>query len=511
MPEREIFRTDYPEGEPHLLSGDILNRYGRALNSIGRGMGGSGLNYSGISGQSSLPPDLMLALARVTDNSNSGGLIAGTDERDAPAGDVHKYSVNIRFFNHDDILWQTHDTGVTRMDAGGFHGGIAGQGAIPRYKVGDVVPVWFDAQRNWCIPIHSPPEQVGSAIFRSQNSTTPRSVRSAVYIDTVQVNLEVRRGQQWFKYYPELVLRPGGQVYSGASGSVPMIVAIRHQDEFRITCGKNRFSSAALRVWECGFRFTLLGRLGSDATSGLGEMTGANKNFTAIEGLQQIGNSMLRFADEPTYTAISNTVRVDMKDPFTQWLVAVDMWAEVDCSGAPGVFIKVDYPGQTAGHLMQPQDSGTRFGTLHKARIMAPNQGGGLSEHLRCYLKFIDYLGDAGDVIAEQGRVYGPCQMHDIAAGAGDPVSVQNEESLEEPDRPVYFCTIGEQEYLAKTQSAGSPVAKGASGTFVLYNSDESSSGITKTAKAIANEVPPNKWALVKRLNRTWFASQWEC
>jgi hypothetical protein len=510
MADREIFRSDYPNG-PNIPTGELLNAYSRMLNSIGGGLGGSGLNYSGASGQASLPPPVFIGLARITDNGNSGGFVAQGGERDAPNSDNHKYSVNIRYWDHGDNVWRTHDTGLTRMDAGGYHGGTAGAGPLPRYKVGDVVPVWFDAQRNWCVAIHSPPEQVGGYIFRAQNDVQPRKVRSATYVDTVQVNLEVRRGQKWFKYFPELCLAPSHSYRSGASASVPLIIAIRHRDEFRMTCGTNRFTTAGLRVYEYGFRMTTLGRLeASGGTTGLGEMTGANKNFTPMDGLQQIGNSQLRFADEPTFTAINNTIRVEMRNPFEQWLVAVDYWAEVDNVGPHGVFVMVtDSNGGTTGALVEPESNINGLGiTAHYGYVLAANSPGGLSTAFRCYLQFVDFgVGGVSEGLAYTGRIYGPCQLNNFISGADDANSLP-ESQIENPDRPLYMTTQGDQEYLAKRSAETS---KGNSGEYTLYHPDRQPSTIRKTAMALANKVPANKWAIVRRLQRVWYVSPWEC
>lgn len=487
MADRNIFRTDYPRG-PNLPTGELLNAFGDALNARRYGSEHDG----GL-------PRILVGLAKITDHSSSGGLVDG--ERDAPAADVGKYLCEFRYWDAAQQVWAAHDIGCNRLDAGGYHSGSAGQGPIPKYFVGDVVPVWFDAQRNWLVPLHSPPEEIASYVFRAQEDVEPVATDKAPYADSINVCLEIRRGANWFCFMPELTLTCGGRYKSGASASMPLVVALRHYDELRMRCGTHRVSSGRLQIYEHGLRIMPLARLvpGRGDDPGMGGLKPAYQSLTNLRGLQQVTATSNRWKDAPVIQAYGDGVRVQMADPFAQWMCAIDYWAEMRQPTASYCFLRVAHENKSDGALVEAEEIAN--GTfVHPCGLMKYD-GGTWNLGPHAYLKFVDYQGDNFEVVAEQGRIYGPCQLVDENAV----------DETDQPDRPLYLCTIGDQEYLAKAVSQNGTLAKGDSAEFNLYSRSEQNQGITIEAKALAHDITRSKWCIVKRLNRVWYVSQWEC
>lgn len=519
------FRTNYPSG-PVLPTGDLLNAITGELNALA-GVGRTP------------PPGVLIGQARITDASDSGGIIAGSGgERDAPNADNNKYLCEFRFFNSGTQKWEAHNLGYQRLDAGAYHGGTHGSGPIPKYAVGDVVPVWFDAQRNWLVPLHSPPEQISSITFRAQESVRLSKLTTGPYIDAASICLELRRAQEWHRFLPELSLGPRGFT-SGAFGQVTVIVALRHRDELRMTGGTAKHSTAELSVYEHGFHIVPLARLAPQVPGqpaqdqpGTGEMTEAYDNFTVLPNLQSVTTTPSRFRDHPRFTYVpkDKSVRVDMADPFAQWMCAVTYWAEVFQPEPSGVFVQIAHTTDAnelypTGWLREPIDVDGEW--MHPAVLDFRDAAGKnhqAGDRQRCYLKFTDYGGaNGGNVVAEQGRIFGPCEFVGVTeaddeseGGESDGEDSENSSGAPRSERPVFRVAAPELEFLAKLD--GPTVAKGGTGTFELFDRGgptERASGITVEAKALVAEIelttPPQKWCLVKRLNGTWYASQWEC
>lgn len=496
MTDRRQFRTDYPRG-PIIPTGELLNAQGSALNAAVGGFGGGGAGYNGLANQGSVPPGVLIGTAKITDASNSGGLVDG--EVDAPNKQNNKYLCEFRFWNAGAQVWQTHDIGCNRLDAGAYHNGTPGGGSIPLYEVGDVVPVWFDAQRNWLVPMHSPPEQTASYVFRGREDVEPEKTKHAPYADSVNVCLEVRRGGNWFCYLPELTLTCGGRYKSGMSASMPLVVALRHYDQLRMRCGTHLVSSGRFNVYEHGLRIIPLCRLNPGQSPGVGAMQPAYQSLTMLKGLQQVTVTRNRWSDSPVVSPYEDGLRVEFTDPFAQWMVAIDYWAEMRQSYASGAFLRVAHEDKADGALLDAVEiSNDVF--AHPSGLMK-YEGGTWNIGPHAYLQFVDYQGDNFNVIAEQGRIYGPCQL----------VGELAVDETDEPDRPLYLCAIGDQEYLAKTVSLNGTVAKGDSEAFQLYSRSEEPQGITVMAKAQFGSITRGKWCIVKRLNRVWYASQVEC
>jgi hypothetical protein len=523
------FRTNYPAGA-NIPTGALLNAYGEALNTAGGGFGGGGLNRD-IRGNFSAPPGLLIGLAEITDAADTG-----TQNPDgtynAPKSSQALYLAKFRHFQHRSDAdpqqgWRKHDQEVEHtLDAGGFHGGVDNKGPIPKFANFDVVPAMYEPIRNCLIPLQGVPQPIGSITYRAEQSITLEKKKSAAYEDTAAICLELSHAGTWSKFMPELSLAPGG-CGRGASAAMTVVVALRHYDTLRMTGATSKHSTTQLVVFEHGLTIIPLARMNPNEeqpSSGMGEMTGASSNFQVLQGLAQVTTSPLRFKDSPTFTPIpkDKVLRVEMVDPAHQWLCAITYWAEVFQAGPGGAWLRIahvnaDNSLKPAGTLLKPIDVG---GTkLHPATIEHRDAEGTLtSQSQKAYVLFRDYPTDGGNVVAEQGRIYGPCQFIGVSEeqdqGEEDGESADDGESSGAPDteRPVFAAHIGDQEYLAKP--TGTSVSKGATGDFELYSRDEQATGIIQAAKALAGEIPestPKKWCIVKRLNRQWYASRWEC
>lgn len=153
--------------------------------------------------------------------------------------------------------------------------------------------------------------------------------------------------------------------------------------------------------------------------------------------------------------------------------------------------VQVNHSGGTAGHLKEPNAS-----NYHPGRIVTFVDGT-KANGADIWILFVDhYDTDAGDVIAEQGRFYGPARKAGEATVSAD-------------TRPLYVCHVSEHQFLAQATGA---VTKGNSENFTLYHSStETSSGITVNAQCKFNAYTANKWAIVTRINGQYYANQVEC
>jgi hypothetical protein len=286
-------------------------------------------------------------------------------------------------------------------------------------------------------------------------------------------------------------------------------MALRHYDQLRLRCGSHPISSGDYVVYEHGLRIVPLARLvpGRTPEPGLGEMKPAYQNLTLLPNLQQVTTTRGRWKDAPHFSVYENGLRVEMGNPFDQWMVAIDYWSELRQVDADWVFIRVHHSDKSDGDLVEPIDhEGAKVHPGGLMRYEAVGDTWTLDKH--AFIRFVDYQQDSFDVIAEQGRIYGPCHLVGELPGvlegdeeSGDPV----------PDRPLYLCTIGEQEYLCKHTSQAGTMTKGTSEELQLYDKDEQASGIFKSAKALFHDIKRGKWCIMKRLNRAWLVSQVEC
>lgn len=132
----------------------------------------------------------------------------------------------------------------------------------------------------------------------------------------------------------------------------------------------------------------------------------------------------------------------------------------------------------------------------HEARVRRWS-GSALGTDENCWLRLVDWESvDSGATIAVHGRIH-----HAKYTG----ISVTSSSVT----KPLYLGNIAQQGFVAKGPSGG--IAKGASGSCLLYNGDETSSGISKTAKALGYAIPAGtKWVKVERISGAWYVGCWE-
>lgn len=166
------------------------------------------------------------------------------------------------------------------------------------------------------------------------------------------------------------------------------------------------------------------------------------------------------------------------------------MAAQTDSGGETDQIIQLNHASATAGDIVAANASG-----VHPARIKTWN-GSGYTNSTAVWLLLTDYYDvDAGDVIGEHGKYYGPAKLAGTLTVSSD-------------TRPLYIAQVGDQTFVGQCASA---VAKGASGTFKLYHrATETDSGITKSAKATGVAIVANKFVTVQRISGHWKAGCWE-
>jgi hypothetical protein len=128
--------------------------------------------------------------------------------------------------------------------------------------------------------------------------------------------------------------------------------------------------------------------------------------------------------------------------------------------------------------------------------VVRPHDFGNLTDGIPCWIRFYDFYDEDDEPIGERGRLYGPAKFMGFAESEGE-------------TRAVYMTHVGEQEFLAKCSNN---VAEGASGSFALYHKhDAIASGIVVQALCLAKKYKALKWAIVKRIGRELYATQWGC
>jgi hypothetical protein len=121
----------------------------------------------------------------------------------------------------------------------------------------------------------------------------------------------------------------------------------------------------------------------------------------------------------------------------------------------------------------------------------------------QCWFRFIDFESvDAGQVIAEYGRNYGPLILAGVAVDDIDGDATE---------LPLYLGEVGEQTFLAKLDAdaeSGTTIAKGVTRTFSLYHREtEVDSGCNRDAEALNEITEEAEWSVVKRMrNGKWYA-----
>ena len=172
---REDFKT-FENGQKFLLTGDLLNKYGRAAQAVSQGRGGHNahsLNTTIKSDAPESPPIQGLFVIRASGTSGCG---SGTDgdvgapcvEPSSGAEIKGRYLGAFRYWDTSLNRWLEYDEEM-QLDASGYFEGYdegftyhteaswsargPGYGPIPRYYAGEVVAAWYDPQRGWCVPI----------------------------------------------------------------------------------------------------------------------------------------------------------------------------------------------------------------------------------------------------------------------------------------------------------------------------------------------------------------------
>ena len=224
MAEKTQFTENNPD-VPHLISGGLLNRFGvesnANLNSRG-GTGGHGTRVGGIH-MGIVPPEFVIGQAVIIDDDdtcpNPNPSVAIPNQsvgetpidsetgRGAPCGFNDTYLCRFRWYNHVTETWETYGE-TLRLDAGGYFEGATvndelivddaashhaeaedgdflteasrspvdgpGFGPIPIYHVGEVVTAYWDSQRGYVVPVHSPPADIPRAVFVSDRVVIDR-------------------------------------------------------------------------------------------------------------------------------------------------------------------------------------------------------------------------------------------------------------------------------------------------------------------------------------------------
>lgn len=152
--------------------------------------------------------------------------------------------------------------------------------------------------------------------------------------------------------------------------------------------------------------------------------------------------------------------------------------------------IQLNHATATAGDIVAANASG-----LHPGRIKEWN-GSSYDNGDAVWLLLTDYYDvDAGAVIGEHGKFYGPAKL----AGTFD---------VSSDVRPLYIAHVGDQTFIGKPDAS---IAKAASGTVSLWHrATEADSTLNVTAQALGAAVTIAKYVTVQRINGQWYVGCWE-
>lgn len=205
MPDKDL-KTNYVSDQQHLLRGDTLNRMTAGINA---GLGGFGGRPSiNTVSKIDLPnEEFIFGVGVVVGASNVCPLNQDEGEFDAPCATVNKYVVRFRYYDNDLGIWQQYEDDL-RLEAAVYYeptdtlvsppSSGPGYGAIPTYGYGDVVFGYFDPQRNWFIPISTPPSDPPMAEFAIRSfASAPQAIaiNTAAEAGLVDCYLEVFRSR----------------------------------------------------------------------------------------------------------------------------------------------------------------------------------------------------------------------------------------------------------------------------------------------------------------------------
>jgi hypothetical protein len=152
--------------------------------------------------------------------------------------------------------------------------------------------------------------------------------------------------------------------------------------------------------------------------------------------------------------------------------------------------VQLNHASATAGDIVEANASG-----FHAARIKLWN-GAGFTNSTAIWLLLVDYYDvDAGAVIGEQGKYYGPAKFVGTATHSAD-------------TRPLYLAKVGNEQFIGKPDA---DIAKAASGAVSLWHrATEADSNINKTCQALAAAVTQDKYVVVNRTAGQWYVGCWE-
>jgi hypothetical protein len=330
MANIEKFRTDYEQGRgPGVIPTDeLLNKFGMTLNGLMPAFGAG--HGQGLGGVQTSPGDYqkIIGHARITSVANTCESSNYENETQAPCSSEQKYPCVFRFWSADAMRWLELES-VFRVESGAYWSEYEthGYGPIPTYALHDVVPVMYDPLRNWCVPLHSPPEQLGSVYLQGGDlQFTIPTAAGAPFDDAATVCLELFRNNAWVSIVPELHLT------RTQSQCVPIMMSLRTGDFLRLTCGKR--GSADYTLVRAGLRLTLAGRIYNQTASVIPAFYPARVGFVPISGLTLQGQSTLRFKDALTYVCDGTTIGVISRGPAEEWAVNVEVFASVMSAGS---------------------------------------------------------------------------------------------------------------------------------------------------------------------------------
>jgi len=492
-----MLRADFRD-TPMIPTGGLLNEMSGGVNAV-QPAGLSSFNQ-GIFGKHVGTPETIIGTAVITDDSNLCQIPAGQTETDAPCGREGKYAAVFRY--HDGNRWQNRET-VLRIDAGGYHNGTPGQGNIPIYGVGDVVPAFYDQQRLWCIPIQSPPDRDCVAAFRGQtNQGVPRGqAGDCLSPDAAEVHCQQFRSSfgNWKSLTPKLIFPPMRQKDGHIIAQCSAITVLHHMEEVRLACVMHQHSRAVLRIPGHGIDFRFIAKLGAGAGSGVAPLINTPKGVATLGGLAKYAESSGRFIGSPAVLSFGNSIRVAMASANDEWLVELTWGAEVIQDNLT-TFAKIKVPpGDSSGNTLQTGEFMDPIeDAYHDAILVKDHTGAEYTDRtMRIWLSFIDRW--SSDIVAgEQGRVYGPVEYAGIVTAGGE-------------ERPLYVTTAIEEEYFAKTVNGSGTMAKDTSESFLLYYKNWQPSKVTKNATSSFGAIKRGKRCVLKRMNGFLVASQAEC
>lgn len=213
--------SNHPKG-PHLVDGSLLNKAANETNAnmLAHQNVQGGQQISGTISQAVSPPQMVVGIAVITSDLRVCGEFGSVDE--APCGDKDKYLARFRWHDSVNDLWQESDQDLN-LDAGAYWEGVPsetpgiadetaiargigaetrasknrasgiGYGQIPVYRIGDVVPCYWDYHRGgWLIPIQSAHEDITRYYNETLSLSTVGTSTQLRDEDTLVISVDIR-------------------------------------------------------------------------------------------------------------------------------------------------------------------------------------------------------------------------------------------------------------------------------------------------------------------------------